>query len=265
MTLSTEDHRKEIDLWFQDRLKALKAEDGWLHLTDRVEIDPGRYRLGRDATNDLQISAGPDHLGILELSQDGLALLTTDQGALAFVAGSGGNPVLKVGGLLLERMFVEGQYALRVRDLTLPARQAFSDIPRYPVDPAWRMTAQWQALAAPEQVGIALKGGIDSSVSVTHSASFEHQGQTITLLVTHWKYGDPMFVFRDTTAGAETYGAARFLIGHVSGDQVLLDFNTAFNPPCAFTDYAVCPLPPRQNILSFPIRAGEMLPDQGIS
>ena len=69
-----------------------------------------------------------------------------------------------------------------------------------------------------------------------------------------------MFVIRDRTSGPETYGAARFLIGDVRGDRVVLDFNKAFNPPCAFTDFAVCPLPSAQNVLPFPIRAGEKKP-----
>jgi uncharacterized protein (DUF1684 family) len=66
-----------------------------------------------------------------------------------------------------------------------------------------------------------------------------------------------MFVIRDATAGSETYAASRFLIGDPAGDTITLDFNRAHNPPCAFTDFAICPLPPRENRLSFPIRAGE--------
>ena len=69
--------------------------------------------------------------------------------------------------------------------------------------------------------------------------------------------GAQVFVFRDRTAG-ETYGAGRFLYGEENADgTITLDFNCAFNPPCAFTDFAICPLPPRENRLSFPIRAGE--------
>ena len=97
-------------------------------------------------------------------------------------------------------------------------------------------------------------------VELTHAARFVHAGREVTLRPTHWKAGKPMFVIRDATAGKETYAASRFLIGEVQGDQVVLDFNKAFNPPCAFTDFAVCPLPPRQNIMGFEIRAGEKTP-----
>ncbi len=102
--------------------------------------------------------------------------------------------------------------------------------------------------------------GARDRVRITHQARFTHDGQPVTLLPTHEKSGKPMFVIRDQTAGAETYGAARFLIGEVQGDKVVLDFNKAFNPPCAYTEFAVCPLPPRQNIMPFAIRAGEMKP-----
>ena len=90
-----------------------------------------------------------------------------------------------------------------------------------------------------------------------HRAHFRHAGHEVGLLVTHWKRGLPMLVFRDATAGAETYAATRFLIAEPAGDVITLDFNRAHNPPCAFTDFAICPLPPPENRLPFAIRAGE--------
>lgn len=261
MQISRNEHLAEVETWYQDRLRALKAEDGWLHLTDRIDIVPGRYSLGQGDANQIRISAGPAALGLLELAADGQATLHIGDRVLPFTPVPDAPPRLRLDGLLLEMMNVEGQHALRVRDLTLPQRVAFPGIPRYPVDPAWRITARWERLASPKPLGISLVGGIDSAVQISHLARFHHAGATLTLLPTHWKSGKPMFVFRDATAGTETYAASRFLIGEVSGDHVTLDFNKAFNPPCAFTDLAVCPLPPRENILPFPIRAGEMAPD----
>lgn len=261
MQISPDDHLADVETWYRERVQALKAEDGWLHLTDRIEIAPGRYSLGQGDGNQIRISAGPAALGLLELAADGQASLHIGDQVLPFTPVPGAPPRLRVDGLLLEMMNVEGQHALRVRDLTLPHRAAFPGIPRYPVDPAWRITARWERLASPEQLGISLVGGIDSAVQISHRARFDHAGLLVTLLPTHWKSGKPMFVFRDATAGTETYAASRFLIGEVSGDRITLDFNKAFNPPCAFTDLAVCPLPPRENILPFPIRAGEKAPD----
>lgn len=256
------DYARAHEAWRQDRLAALKAEDGWLHLTDRIEIAPGTYRVGRAADNDLAISAGPDRLGVLTLGADGRATLDTGAGPQAFAPVPDNPPRLKADGLLLEITSLEGQAALRVRDLQDPARAAFDGIESYPLDPAWRIAAAWEALPQAQTLGIGTIAGIATSVSLTHQARFRHDGRDVTLLATHWKGGKPMFVIRDATAGAETYGAGRFLIGEVEGGRVVLDFNRAFNPPCAFTQYAVCPLPPPQNVLPFPIRAGERrLPD----
>ena len=247
--------------WRADRLAALAAPDGWLNLTDRVEIVPGnRYAVGRAAENGLQISAGPDHLGVLDLAPDGTATFDAGAGPQPFQPVPDNPPRLKVGDLLLERSQVEGVYALRVRDAAAPARRDFAGIDSYPLDPAWRVEAEWLPLAEPQQVDIDLVTGARDQVRITHEARFTHDGQQITLLPTHEKSGKPMFVIRDQTAGAETYGAARFLIGEVHGDKVVLDFNKAFNPPCAYTEFAVCPLPPRQNIMPFAIRAGEKNP-----
>lgn len=247
----------ETEAWHRDRIAALVAGEGWLNLTDRIELVPGRYRLGRAKDNDLCLSVGPDHLGVLELAADGQALLDQGAGPQPFAPVPDAYPRLQAGELLLEMTALEGDYALRVRDLAHPARAAFPGIARYPVDPAWRITALWEALPAPQALGIDTALGVPTSVQITHRARFMHAGREITLLPTHWKSGKPMFVIRDATSGVETYGASRFLIGAVQGDRVILDFNRAFNPPCAFTDLATCPLPPKDNILPFAIRAGE--------
>lgn len=240
--------------WRAARLSALAAEDGWLNLTDRVDIAPGRMTVGTAPDNDVVISAGPAHLGVLDLSPDGQARFD----GVPFAPVPDNPPRLKVGALLLELSQLEGQYALRVRDTAATPRLPVID--SYPYDPEWRITARWEALPAPETLGIDTVKGIATSVRLTHQARFRHDGQDVVLLATHWKSGKPMFVIRDATSGRETYGAARFLIGEVTGETVVLDFNRAFNPPCSFTEFAVCPLPPRQNILPFAVRAGEKTP-----
>lgn len=243
------------------RLAALTAADGWLNLTDRVELTPGSHRVGTAPDNDVVLTAGPAHLGILTLTE-GLAASFTEPGGEArpFQPVPEAPPRLTVANLLLELHTVEGAPALRVRQIDHPARLAFAGLRYFPTDPRWVIRADWQALAAPERFGIDMVGGVESAVTLTHRARFQHDGRTITLLPTHWKGGKPMFVIRDATSGRETYGASRFLIGEVQGDQVVLDFNTAHNPPCAFTEHAVCPLPPRENILPFAVRAGELAP-----
>lgn len=238
--------------WVAERLAALSAEDGWLNLTDRLDIPFGPQRLGRAADNAMVLSVGPDHLGVLTATAQ-QATLHRDGQALKFVT-HGGNPMLRVAGLLLELHTVEGQPALRVRDLALPRDVTLNT---FPFDPAWVITARWEALATPQAQQVDQKGAGSTQVTLTHRAHFTHARQDVTLLATHWKAGKPMFVIRDATAGEETYAASRFLIGEPEGETITLDFNRAHNPPCAFTDFAICPLPPRENRLTFAIRAGE--------
>lgn len=244
-----------------ERLAALTAEDGWLNLTDRVEIAPGRFSVGSAADCDVRLSVGPGLLGVLELSDALEARFTLPgEGAQAFVAGPETPPRLRVPPLLLELHVVEGQPALRVRLLDDPRRKDFAGIEAFPDDPAWVIDAAWEALAAPLTRQVETVKGIPNTVTQTHVARFTHEGQEVSLVPLHLKGGKPMFVIRDATSGRETYGAARFLLGEVTGDRVRLDFNRAHNPPCAFTEFAVCPLPPPENRLPFAIRAGELAP-----
>ena len=253
-----------LDDWKADRLAALTAPDGWLNLTDRVGIAPGnRYAVGRGAGNGLQISAGPEHLGILTLDAGGQASLTTAEGQdLAFTPVPGAPPRLTIGNLILEIHTAEGQPALRVRRIDHPRRLRDPALRAFPPAPHWVIRARWQPLTSPQEARIDMVGGRSETVSLTHQAVFDHDGQRVTLLPTHWKAGAPMFVIRDLTAGGETYPAARFLIGEDIGeDAITLDFNKAHTPPCGFTEFAVCPLPPRENVLPFRIEAGELRPD----
>lgn len=254
-------YETEIETWRANRLTALLAEDGWVNLTDRVDMNPGQMRVGTAPDNDIVISVGPAYLGTVDLHTDGTAVFITPDGAAQpFAPVPDNSPRVTVAGLLLENTAVEGQHALRVRDVNSANRTQFPGIQSYPVDPAWRIVAKWKKLDHAKALGIDMVKGKTDEIQLTHEAHFTHDGQDIVLLPTHWKGGKPMFVVRDKTSGRETYGASRFLIGQVEGDTVVLDFNKAFNPPCAFTEFAICPLPPRQNILPFDIRAGEKKP-----
>ncbi len=242
-----------LDQHRQARLEALQAEDGWLNLIDRIEIAPGPQRVGSAPDNEIVLSSGPAFLGVVEGDH-----FTPAGGAQQrFVLAASGTPQLRVPPFLLELHEDSGIPALRVRDLTRPRH---AELRYFPFRQDWVITAQWRALDAPQAQVVAQKGGGDTSVTLTHRAAFDWQGTAVTLLPTHWKSGKPMFVIRDKTSGIESYAASRFLIGEVAGDTVVLDFNRAFTPPCGFTDLAICPLPPRENILPFRVEAGELSP-----
>lgn len=239
--------------WKVARLTALQAEDGWLNLCDRVEIPSVAQSVGAAAENDVVLSTGPDFLGVVDVAAQ---TFTLPNGAkLGFAKSAGGFAQVRVTPFLLELHDVDGQIALRLRDLRLPR---IADLHYFPYNPEWVIRAKWKALPKPLAKAIEQKGGSATQVHLTHIAEFRHAGQPITLLATHWKGDEPMFVIRDKTSGAETYAASRFLIGEeISQSEITLDFNRSFHPPCSFTDFAICPLPPRENILPFRINAGE--------
>jgi len=244
-----------LDQHRQARLAALQAEDGWLNLTDRVELAPGPQTVGSAADNAVRISVGPAHLGVID--PDAQTFTPINAAAMMFQPAAGGFPQLRLAGLLLELHTVDDQPALRLRDLSLPR---VANLHYFPTNPDWIIRARWQALPSPLQQPVDQKGGATTSVTLTHTAHFTHAGHPVTLLATHWKDGKPMFVIRDQTSGRETYAASRFLIGEDASDtEITFDFNRAFTPPCGFTDFAICPLPPRENILPFRIEAGERL------
>ncbi|ADO42623.1 DUF1684 domain-containing protein [Ketogulonicigenium vulgare] len=244
------------DDWRAARLAGLQADAGWLNITDRVEYGQGTFRIGRAADNDLVLSVGPDHLGTVTRTGSAISFANADGQALPL-----DHNRVTISDLLLEFTALEGHYAIRVRDLSDQARFAFDGLSYFPADPAWRIRADWVALDAPIQQPIDTVAEIATSVTVTHKAVFHHGGQQVELLATHGSADRPMFVLRDLTARDSTYPAARFVFGEdVTADSVTLDFNKAVTPPCGFTPFATCPLPPPQNILPFRIEAGEKRP-----
>ena len=236
------------------RLAALTAPDGWLNLVARIELSPGTYPVGK--SQEVQLPSGPDLLGTLELTATGATFARPGEAPLPFLPVPDAFPQLRIDLFLLEIHTVDSTPALRVRDLTLRPEITLR---HFPDAPDWAIRAKWESFA-PQAAEVAMKDGSTAAVTVTHRATFQHQGRSVTLTPTHVKSGKPMFVFRDATAG-ETYPACRFLFGEDPSDtEITLDFNRAISPPCAFTDFAVCPLPPPGNVLPFRIEAGELAP-----
>jgi hypothetical protein len=247
--------------WQAERLSALTARDGWLNLVDRIEFPPGRHRVGQGIGCDIQLSRGPAFLGWLIYLPPAAPLFEAASGAkVYFEPTEGGGPRADVAPFLLEIHSAGASTALRVRDSSSDPAASFAGLRTFPHDPAWIIRARWERLDAPRALQIDMKSGTPETIFQTHVARFEIFGQAVTLVPTHLKAGRPMFVIRDATSGKQTYAASRFLIAEPEGDAITLDFNRAHNPPCAFSDFAICPLPPPQNRLPFAVVAGELSP-----
>lgn len=256
------DYSAEIDAWRATRLKNLMAETGWLNLVGRAWLSPGTITLGSAPDNDVVLSGGPTHIGTVTMDADGVVTITSANGlpSLHFPA-SEASQSQQLGSVLIEIHLLNGRRSIRVRDRDADPASSFPGIASFPVDPSWRVTAKLVALDSPLDIEIDTAAGIPTTVTATHRAEFSHAGTNLSLLATHGTYEKPMFVFKDQTGDGETYSAARFVYGeNRTDDQVTLDFNKTFNPPCAFTSHALCPMPPQHNVLPVRVAAGELKP-----
>jgi uncharacterized protein (DUF1684 family) len=155
------------------------------------------------------------------------------------------------------------RFGIRIKDPEAPARRAFHGVPRFPVDSLWRVEADFLPYATPQIRSIPTVLGTTEPMTVPGLLRFKLRGQEITLepVVEDPDHPELFLIFKDATSAHGTYPAGRFLYADMPKDgKVVLDFNRAVNPPCAFTLFATCPLPPRQNQLTIAITAGEKDP-----
>ena len=149
------------------------------------------------------------------------------------------------------------KFGARIRDPHAETRRDFKGCTWFPADPAWRIRAKWTAWPKPKTIAITNILGMTDQEPSPGYAEFTLQGKTMRLEPV-LEDDELFFMFKDATSAKSTYGAGRFLYAKLpKGDTVELDFNKAHNPPCAFTAFATCPLPPRQNVLTTAIEAGE--------
>ncbi len=266
-----------IEAWRAKRLAVLTAEDGWLSVAGLFWLKPGENRFGAGAENDIVLpGAGtPEVAGAIDLRPDGTAFVRALPGSGLTLDGKpagdqvlrsdhgGGEPdVLRVGSLGLYVIERGGKLAVRVKDADNPARLRFKGVESFPIDPSCRVQGTFEPYPAPRRVGVATAHGPSQTMLVPGLVRFTLSGRALALEPFVDSPEDPtfFFVFRDATAGHETYGAGRFLDAPApahGSSAVVMDFNQATNPPCAFTPFATCPLPPAGNVLPFRIEAGE--------
>lgn len=268
----------ELEAWRAKRLASLTADEGWLTLVGLAWLKPGTNRFGSAPGNEVVLpGAGiPPVAGLLDLA-DGAVTLRASAEAGVLVNDvptteqwlatdrSGRADVVRLGSLRFHVIVRADRFGVRIKDPDNRARREFPGIEQFPIDPAARVQGAFERYPAPREVTVASAHGPDQQMLVTGVVHFRI-GATECALEPF--VGSPedrhfFFVFRDGTAGVETYGAGRFLDAdgpEPGSTTVILDFNRATNPPCAFTPFATCPLPPPQNVLAVRIEAGEKSP-----
>ncbi len=267
------DFSQQNQQWQDKRLAGLTAPNGWLSLIGLEWLKEGANRIGTAADNDIVLKAGPAHLGVVTLSKDGALHIVLDKHSGATVdgkavseatllddahAGEGAPSTVAFGSasfLVIER---DGRKALRVKDSNAETRAHFLGLDYFAPDPSWRIVADWVPFDPPHELEIGSVLGTINKEKVPGKAVFHRDGHTYELLPIQEEPDTLFFVIADRTSGRETYGAARFLYADLPKDgKVVLDFNRAYNPPCAFTPYATCPLAPPENRLDLAVTAGE--------
>jgi uncharacterized protein (DUF1684 family) len=169
------------------------------------------------------------------------------------------NPILSRGALRWNIIRRGEKIGIRLRDLQNSALLNFHGISRYPVNEKWKISATFQQSIIGKTINITDVMGQTQAQKSPGKLLFDIEGKTYSLDVLEGSHNDYFVIFADATNGAETYPSGRFVYVSMPGtdDKTTIDFNKAYNPPCAFTPFATCPLPPKQNILSIEIEAGE--------
>ena len=265
-----DEYTASIEAWRAGRLQRLTKPDGWLTLIGRHPLEHGTWTVGSGADNAIRLAAGPASLGTITYAADGKVTFALSVGVDATLDGTaarsaeldykGDKPTyVRTGTVNFYVMDRSGKLFLRVRDSESARRKNFVGIEHYPLDPAWRIEAAWVPFAPPREIKITNIIGLIEPTMVPGKAVFSHDGKSYELLaIDEGPEEDLFFVLTDPTAGTETYEACRFFYAKRPVDgKIILDFNKVYNPPCAFTPFATCPLPPKENILPFPLRVGE--------
>jgi len=253
-------YEADLTAWKAKRLAALKAPNGWLNIIGRTWLEAGTVTVGSDPNSGIVLSAGPALLGTLTQAESGEVDFAPADGTptVHLTPNKKHPPHFVLHGLYVEVTTLNGVNALRVRDTHSTAPDELEPLRYFATDPSWRIEAKWVPYEAPRGLTVNTTKDIETDVEVTHKAVFEKDGKTWELIATHGTPESPQFVIRDLTSRDDTYPASRFLFGeNVTDTTITLDFNKAINPPCAFTDYAVCPLPPAENVMPIRIEAGE--------
>jgi hypothetical protein len=261
--VETTDFERQHAAWVKEREAELTQPDGWTSLIGLHWVEGRQQSVGGAAGSGIRLRIAPDKLGKVE-QRDGSLYFSADPGAGVTLDG---NPLQgevrlipegRGGGTKLSYDGGKGQVtvidrndrlALRVRHADSPDRLNFKGLDVFPPDEHWRVNATFVAHPPGKTLAIVNIIGDVNEVPNPGYIEFERDGRTWRLEAT----GDPTkglsFVFKDATSGKETYGVGRFLkSGPVAADgTVVVDFNRAYNPPCAFTEYATCPLPPPEN------------------
>jgi len=274
-TISEEEKQyiQQIDDWYKQRVERLKEKDSWLSLAGLFWLEEGENSFGSDKSNSIIFPEGKaaDFMGWFDLEngevkirlKPGIKITNKNQPITEMILqndNSGKPSILKYKSLSWFVVKRQDKYGIRLKDDEHPEFDRFTGIDRYEIDTEWRVKANFVPYNPAKIIEIPTVMGTILEDPSPGFLQFEIDGNLYQLDPTGKMESKRLFlIFADLTNGDETYGAGRFLsIDFPHPDStVYIDFNKAYNPPCAFTKYATCPLPPKQNQLPLEVTAGE--------
>ena len=266
--------------WRAHREQRLSAPDGWLTLVGLEWLKPGLNSVGSAPDNRIRLSeAAPAHLAIVEVNGSEIRL-SPPAGGFSEGVQLDGAPAhsgkladdeaptpskLTAGSLTILLLHRGDRYALRIKDSQAPTRLNFHGLHWYDPDPRYRVEAKWIPFVPVKKIPIPSIIGVTDQMPAPGLAEFTLDEKTVRLepVLEEPDSKQLFFILRDATSRTTSYGAARFLYtdfpdhGLAQPGQLVLDFNRLQNPPCAYTAYATCPLPPEQNRLAIALPVGE--------
>ena len=260
-------------LWREQRLTELLAVDGWTSLVGLHWLELKAHYIGSGSTSGIRLAVGPPRLGMVSRQgkdwyftpEPGVPMQVDGKpvsGRIAFHGDRDEAPTLihfDDGKGVLSLIERGPRFALRVRHSEAPARAHFGHLEYWPADPSWRITARFVPHDLNKTLPIVDITGLTTEQSNAGAIEFERDGRTWRLEALG-EPGQPLqVIFADRTSGRGSYAAGRYIDVAVpdSRSEVVIDFNRAYNPPCAFTPFATCPLPPPENRLDMEVQAGE--------
>lgn len=255
--------------WRQQKENELRADNGWLTVAGLFWLQEGRNSFGSDPAGSIVLPRTPAQLGDLVL-QDGRITLEPGGDTKLRLNDGPAHPaelkletkpdVLKYDDLTFFVIKRGEKFAVRLKDKQNPARKNFAGMKFFSVDPQYRVDARWLSSNPPRKVPIPTILGTIVEMPSPGVVQFSLNGMNyqLTPVLETPDSKELFFIFGDQTNAKSTYGAGRFLYTELPKEgKVILDFNKAENPPCAFTPYATCPLPPKENKLQVAIPVGE--------
>lgn len=268
---SQQEYLKEIAFWKSERLAELKSDKGWLNLAGLFWLNEGKQFFGGTVSDAIRfpIPSFPLSVGYYERRGDKVIQVlkktidikvngTFKKEAVVFHADSIKQPELSFASFHWTVIKREDKIGIRFRNLEHPAIKELKEIPCFPIDTSFRVKAKLVRPLLQATIPVENVLGQTTLQFSPGKLHFTISGNSYTLdALTE---DDKLFiVFGDATSGKSTYPAGRFLYATMPGEDgiTVLDFNKSFNPPCAFTPFATCPLPPKQNVLPLAVTAGE--------